>query len=659
MGDTMNAALPQQVPATYQNLTLSEAESYIEGNLITTARAYVATGYFLKRIRNDHLYEEDGYKNFDEYVRAKYGKGKDWASRCIKVNDQLSVDGDSPYLGEEYKGYTTYQLVELAYMTEEQREQATPEQTVKELREIRRPKEVSYFPIEGQLDFETDFPEIIPEPVPEEKPAPQVFEMSVEDMTGDDPEGGRGVAISQQPASAAETQQNEPECCGNRSEEDGTETELSAYGTRKKIYPEGSLIASEACEGGHCCFSCAMECEIRGEDRYCREALMGNPFPCETLKWGLQNQQNEIGDRCQFVNHDLADHCAGSGEADPCCKNCADPCEYICARAMKKLDEQQKTEDAAAEEKEPDERWNIGELPQARDQHLRKLAEILAEAKGIQMVVNRSDSYLSEDTIKSNLEALAEQNSGSIDIGGGAEAWPSQEMIEFCAGGEDLGVCSYVRFANHVRKVMETWTPGTGSKPEENVIDAEFTEITDPSSDELKPVRAVLQKESAELDAWLKAFEGEPSERIPPEIEHKKIIVAALAALVCDLEETELLKQQQWPRAEQPDLPTMRNNDQRKEFLDTFHDWPVWFRVPEASEVYYRYDLPDRTALVICEYRYYAAWMEEYKNRYSDMNPEQTETREYLLTPGYHYLHDCQTNRSAMIDKLKEIQKKG
>lgn len=195
MDETMNAAEAQQIPQAYQNLTLPEAESYIEGNLITTARAYVATGYFLKRIRNDRLYEEDGYKNFDEYIRAKYGKGKDWASRAIKVNNKLSVGGDSPYLGEEYKGYTTYQLVELAYMTEEQREQATPEQTVKELREIRRPKEIPYFEIEGQLDFETSFPEVMPEPAKQPVP-PQEFTMSVEDMVGEEPEK---VATSQQP----------------------------------------------------------------------------------------------------------------------------------------------------------------------------------------------------------------------------------------------------------------------------------------------------------------------------------------------------------------------------------------------------------------------------------------------------------------------------
>lgn len=108
MDETMNAAKVQQeedsaavaqrTPAVYRNLTLVEAESFIEGNLVMAARAYVANGYFLKRIRDDRLYEEAGYVNFDEYVQAKYGKKKDWASRCIKVNTQLSVNGDSPNL---------------------------------------------------------------------------------------------------------------------------------------------------------------------------------------------------------------------------------------------------------------------------------------------------------------------------------------------------------------------------------------------------------------------------------------------------------------------------------------------------------------------------------------------------------------------------------
>lgn len=104
----------------------------------------------------------------------------------------------------------------------------------------------------------------------------------------------------------------------------------------------------------------------------------------------------------------------------------------------------------------------------------------------------------------------------------------------------------------------------------------------------------------------------------------------------------------------QPELPKLKNNDQRKEFLKTYRDWPVWFEVPQADEVYYRYILPDGSAIVICEYKQYVAW----KERYTDENPESTYTKSYLLEPGYHHLHDCETNETALVKKLMEVQKR-
>ena len=104
----------------------------------------------------------------------------------------------------------------------------------------------------------------------------------------------------------------------------------------------------------------------------------------------------------------------------------------------------------------------------------------------------------------------------------------------------------------------------------------------------------------------------------------------------------------------QPELPKLKNNDQRKEFLKTYRDWLVWFEVPQADEVYYRYILPDGSAIVICEYKQYVDW----KERYTDENPESTYTKSYLLEPGYHHLHDCETNETALVKKLMEVQKR-
>ena len=107
-------------------------------------------------------------------------------------------------------------------------------------------------------------------------------------------------------------------------------------------------------------------------------------------------------------------------------------------------------------------------------------------------------------------------------------------------------------------------------------------------------------------------------------------------------------------RAAQPELLRLKNNEQRKEFLSKYRDWPVWFEAPQADEVYYRYILPDGTAIVICEYKQYVEW----KEKYTDENPESTYTKLYLLEPEYHHLHDCETNETALVRKLMEVQKK-
>lgn len=101
-----------------------------------------------------------------------------------------------------------------------------------------------------------------------------------------------------------------------------------------------------------------------------------------------------------------------------------------------------------------------------------------------------------------------------------------------------------------------------------------------------------------------------------------------------------------------PDFPVLRNNDQRKEFLKDFHEWPVWFKVPEADETYYRYNLPDGSSIIICEYKTYQEWKEYYNE-----NPNTLRTELYLIKPEHHYLHDCKSNESTVVEHLKNVQK--
>ena len=492
-------------PEWYEKLSLEDAEAFIRARLRSAARDVIAVGYFLKNIRDNQLYQEAGYGNIWDYAAGQFGFSRSTASRYMARNDKFSKGGNSPIMDERYQDFSKSQLQEMLSLDEEQLEQVTPDMTVKQIRELRTPKEIPYFPIEGQMNLE-DFPEILPEGREESVRIPEEI-LTLEELAGEDPEGGMPEA---EPAGeVCATSQQIPEAVAEP---------LSAYGTPKRVYPPDSLLAVEGCEGGpHDCFSCAMDCPIRGNDRYCREAPLGNPFPCEIVQYGF----TELPETCPFVNHDLAEHSAGSGEPSPCCKNCKDPCEYICGRAMKALNQET-------------------ELPEAD------------------------------------------------------EISPQEELSDM-----DL-------------------------------------------------LRAMLETSSRELSDAIKINKIEPHPDLEKMIRKKKLLVGALAGMLCDLKNVvEPLK------AEQPDLPALKNNDQRKEWLNTYHDWPVWFEVPEAAEVYYRYDLSDGSSLVICEYHYWLEWMA----RYGD-EPDRTGTREYLLTPGYHYLEDCKSNRTTMIDKLKEVQRR-
>ena len=66
-------------------------------------------------------------------------------------------------------------------------------------------------------------------------------------------------------------------------------------------------------------------------------------------------------------------------------------------------------------------------------------------------------------------------------------------------------------------------------------------------------------------------------EKKQPMLDRRHFVGGALAAMKCDLDNA---VQDKPENPEQPELPIMKNNDQRKAFLETFRDWPVWFSPP-------------------------------------------------------------------------------
>ena len=91
--------------------------------------------------------------------------------------------------------------------------------------------------------------------------------------------------------------------------------------------------------------------------------------------------------------------------------------------------------------------------------------------------------------------------------------------------------------------------------------------------------------------------------------------------------------------------------------MDDYESWPLWIDNQETGEKYYRYDLPDGTSFVVKVYHamIFRGWEAESGSRYEEGYGL---SEQYILEPG-KFFRDCRTNRSTLIDKLKELQKAG
>lgn len=146
----------------YRDVSLEDAEVFIRSNLQSAVRSVIATGFYLKHIRDNELYLEAGYKNINEYAMDRFGLSASATSRYITRNTRFSRGGNSPLIDDRFKDFSKSQLQEMLGMSDEQLEQITPDMTVREIRSMARPKEVPYIEIPGQTELK-EIPEFMPE----------------------------------------------------------------------------------------------------------------------------------------------------------------------------------------------------------------------------------------------------------------------------------------------------------------------------------------------------------------------------------------------------------------------------------------------------------------------------------------------------------------
>lgn len=578
--------MSEELSRWYEELTYADAKDILREKLMNLKMNFIAAGYYLKYIRDNELYLEDGCASIWEFAEDNYGIQKSTASRWMKMNDRFSEGGNTPILAEKYKAFGKSQLQEMLYLEDDQIDQVTPDMTVREIREVRTPEEV------------------------EEEP-------------------------------------------------------VSILGYPLRIYPEGSLIATPGC-GKQDCFSCHRDgCELRQVDCYCVEAPMGNPFPCSTLNIA-ENLREEIGSKCQFVNSDLAFHRAGDGQPVPCCKECDHPCGYECNRSIKS-----RCKDVCE---------SVATSQQVNDHTIVDLDEQIPGQMSVEdfpeVLPKREGADVSNDGVSVDELNLSVRTYNVLKRAGIETIEQIQEM-------SDVELAMIRNFSkrcmDEVHSKLEEYVKNNSENPAydiaqdetESVIDAEYQEIPEESTEDEESfsqepadlneltfsqiaIRDYLEEEEETLAEYEKVNSEDGG--LPHNLMMRQRMLVKALRLLSENEADHDNQEDDEPEeieTMQPELPVLRNNEQRKEWLNNYKEWPVWFEVPEAAEVYHMFNLPDGSSIVICEYHMWLEW----KERYADENPDSIDTREYLLKPGYRYLQDCRTNTSALVEHLKNLQK--
>lgn len=115
---------------------------------------------------------------------------------------------------------------------------------------------------------------------------------------------------------------------------------------------------------------------------------------------------------------------------------------------------------------------------------------------------------------------------------------------------------------------------------------------------------------------------------------------------------------------EQPELPVMKNNDQRKEWLRDYHSWGLWYEDKNIGAKYYKYDFDNGARLIAEEYE---EFIDSYAGNYISSHlhliggPEPPKHPKYGL--GKWNRHEKYSrypdSETELVEFLKETQKGG
>jgi len=639
-------------PEWYKNLLYTDVKGFIRDNINSAARSFVAIGYYLKYARDNELYIEDGYNTLWEFAQSEFGIGKSSASSFMGINDKFSKDGNSPILLEQYKDFSSSKLSEMLTLTDEQLEKVVITTTRAEIREMKQPEKVEPVPEETVLHAErTELPK---------SPSLDDLELSVRAYN----------CLKHADIDTVEQLCNMTEDEISKVRNLGLKCVVEVKEKLREIGKElnsDKPVGEDGCTGE--CFWCT------DEKCNCHQELRENCLFDANIKCSIYGARQVATTTC------------GIDCKSNCCMNCSEDCGARCNHSahfglMKSTVVE--TVELIPEAKKSD--WEKG------------IFEDDTEAYGW----SRSTTVISliEQLITDNVEVDNINGDYCEAHGNTYYVYIVNGYIEFEDENQKLLFKTDINRFKHEfewhKKRLETMPDLSGDEePEDDIDESENDEpkivdnepksendMNETDPEEVETIEAdIIQSEPEELPGPVFSAEhhlreaiqreeeqlnqlGETWKRKQPDtfLKHETILIA-LKLFLTDME---------YPVPEvtktiQPELQGLKNNDQRKAFLDAYETWPIWINQKETNEKYYRYDFTNGDSFVV-KVSLYHPWESKGYSKDTKYGCEEY----YMLGVKANYsqsgtvfkkdasvtFSESKTNKSSLIDYLKEIQKK-
>lgn len=607
----------------YRNVTYEDAKDMVKESLANTVESFIVSGYWLKYIRDSRAYEKDGYENLWTLAETEFGLHISEASRAMSMNDKYSVDGNSPVMLEKYKQYNKSQLQEMLTMTDEQREQVTPDMRIKEIRELKNPVSDD---VESGGVQDDELMDNGADQVRNELERWIEYFVYHKFMTL-----YRAFTVGGLESISIEVLRN---AYGEELQEDSLPENLLLFDDHSELVDgsTGEIVGKYENDTVNTVLKCEFE-KLRNQReikmRPALKGLMDDPY-CGVCGTPMAASERESYERCW--------KCGQQIDWDWYIKNFCD----VARDTVDSESEEEPIEDI------------LTEIEIAPEQE---------EPLNIEFDTGELLKELDDDVIDGEYREIGKAPEADAQA---VNRIPDKCMTGWSKYPEHCSCCGYngVQCCAQCEKGQKHECNGRCGWVEEPYKPDEKVEDPATETDDLYRLRNLLYKKNKELGEYL-ACEGLPENTVY----EKKTVVAALANMLRKLEDE--ADKENTLDVEQPALPHFKNNNERKAWIEDVEAWGLWYEDQNIQARYYKYDFPDGSRLIAVKYKYtYQEWMRgyeiyadrekwdgEYKNTYYHM----IYAEEYSKTHSYeyqrYYTHATESVNN-LVNFIKEVSKK-